>query len=62
MTDDELLDWARDHGYRHYRCNICGWSGWTDGDPRAECYCDLDEEEELYAQCANGGQAQNGLG
>jgi hypothetical protein len=45
MTDKQR-EWAGDHGYVHYRCRVCGWSGWTDGDPRAECYCGPEEDED----------------
>jgi hypothetical protein len=42
---DEMRKRADELGYVHYRCNVCGWSGWTDGDPRGECYCGPEEDE-----------------
>lgn len=44
-TTDERREWADSHGYRHYTCRACGWSGYTDGDPRYECYCPPPDEE-----------------
>lgn len=37
MTERER--WAEDHGYYHWKCRVCGMSGWTDTSPDCACRC-----------------------